>query len=86
MTAGLPEDARIMKALTGKQYGTDTRLLALIVDLLQMQMWARGGRRGSAPQSLYKAMSDIVTEEFGFDTPEEFEAARQRVIDNHEDE
>lgn len=86
LTSGLPDESRVMKQLTGNQYGIDTRLTALLVDLLQNYTWVRFGKKGSPPTSLYKIMSNTWKEEAGFETVEAFETAKQAILDRVKDE
>lgn len=86
LTSGLPDDARVIKSLTGIQYSIDTRMTALLIDLVQSYTWARFGKKGSQPISLYKAMSNTRRDDGGFETVEDFEAARQAILDSIKDE
>lgn len=81
LVAGLPEHSRTIKMLTGQQYGTTDRLLALIVDIMQSYIWVKGGKRGAQPQSLFREMTAVQSDSFGFDSVEEFEAARRAILE-----
>ena len=80
---GLPEQSRTMRAITGQQFETTDRLIALVIDLMQNYIWLRGGKKGTQPQSLFRGMASIRTDEFGFDSAEEFERARQEIIEGN---
>lgn len=81
LTEGLPESSRVMKAVTGQSYETNTRLMALIIDMIQNYIWLRLGKQGDEPQSLYKVMTTKNdTESYGFDSVEDFNNARQAIL------
>lgn len=77
--AGLPEGSRTVMRESGIQAGPETALLAVIADLLGALLWKLAGARGEIPKSIYSALGQ-VREQGGFDTPEEFEAARERIL------
>ena len=84
LTFGLPEESRIMKALSGMKYSIDRMLIAVIADKLSLLWWAKtvdGQKNQNRPKSFVDILignvkkeesKDIIT----FNTPEEFEAYR----------
>ena len=85
LAAGLPEDARIRKKMSGRTCGIDTLILAQIVDLLRWFQWARteDGRKGqNHPESLFLKLAEPPAEKKdpgGFRTPEDFMAAYKKA-------
>lgn len=87
LSAGLRENSRCRMALSKMKVTTDTFLLAAAVDKLALLVWSKSedARRGrNRPQSLVRAImgeaprehSDILS----FDSGEDFEAARARIL------
>lgn len=87
LAAGLRDDSRCKMALSDTRVKTEHILLAAIVDRLSILLWsqskdARHGR--NRPKSIVqtilssgKADSSVIA----FDTAEDFEAARQRIVE-----
>jgi len=85
LACGLPEDARIRRAMSGRTVPTQTLLMAAIVDRLSLLVWAQSedGRRGiNRPNSLVEAMTaPLHTEDVqGFSSAEAFERERERIL------
>ena len=87
LASGLRENSRIKMIMTGTKVETDTALLAAAVDRLSMLVWAK---TKDAPKGRNKPKSILgyLTKEertqsddlMAFDTAEDFEAARKRII------
>lgn len=89
LTFGLPEESRIMKALSGMKYSIDRMLIAVIADKLSLLWWAKtvdGQKNQNRPKSFVDILignvkkeesKDIIT----FNTPEEFEAYRVELVE-----
>ncbi len=89
LTFGLPEESRIMKALSGMKYSIDRMLIAVIADKLSLLWWAKtvdGQKNQNRPKSFVDILignvkkeesKDIIT----FNTPEEFEAYRAELVE-----
>lgn len=93
LAAGLPEDSRCMRRLTGQAVPAQTLMLAQIIDNLRWLVWAQteDARHGrNRPDSLVEKLTEIGNEKNhppggpgtgkpgGFATPEEFLAAYAR--------
>lgn len=89
LTFGLPDESRIMKALSGMKYSIDRMLIAVIADKLSLLWWAKtvdGQKNQNRPKSFVDILignvkkeesKDIIT----FNTPEEFEAYRAELVE-----
>ena len=87
LAAGLRDDSRCKMALSGTRVKTEHILLAAIVDRLSILLWSRSKEakhRKNRPKSIVqmmlssgKADSSVIA----FDTAEDFEAARQRIVE-----
>ncbi len=84
LAAGLPESSRINKAITGRNMSVDTMLRAVIADRLGILVWlkTKDGQKGrNRPESFVDLLNGTrENETAGFDSPEAFEAERQRII------
>ena len=86
LASGLRENSRIKMIMAGSEVEKDTMLLAAAVDRLSMLVWAKtkDSKTGrNKPKSILSMMlksepkkDDVMT----FDTAEEFEAARRKII------
>lgn len=85
LSVGLRDDSRIKREMLGTSASLDTMLLAAAVDRLSYLQWYQtedAQHRRGRPQSVLnvilgnKQENDIV----GFDSAEEFEAARKQII------
>lgn len=87
LASGLRDNSRIMMKISGMQVSPETALMAAAVDRLSLLFWAKtkDAESGSnRPESILakltgeneKKDSDLQS----FDTAEEFEAARQRIL------
>ena len=84
--AGLSDDSRIKRELTGQKHPVETILLSHIADSLQMLVWFKtkdGQHNRNRPKSiLQEIMKDPESDKYmAFDSPEEYEAARRKIIE-----
>ena len=87
LACGLRDDSRIKLELLGERYSVETLLLAGILDRLSILVWQRteDGQNGTnRPLSIIEKLSPgkktEPDEPVVFDSPEEYEAARARII------
>lgn len=77
LVSGLREESRIGRKLSGRKASTEAVLLANIIDLLSVVF----ADKGKKPEPIAKLfIEEVNTASKGFDTPEEFEKARERII------
>lgn len=86
-SCGLRDDARIKLALAGVRYPLDTLLNVLTYDAVSWLRWSQSKVAhdgGEPPERLYNKLLGIndtgKTEIMTFDTPEAFEAAREKAM------
>ena len=82
---GLPEDSRIKRLISGSNYDINALLIAICADHLATLVWSKtkdAAKGRNRPESLYKKMTEKKKEPElkGFNSPEAFEAYRQRLI------
>ena len=83
LAAGLPEDSRSKKAVTGRKVSIDTMLRAVIADRLGLLVWLKtkdGAKGRNRPESFVELLTGAASHAQGFDSPEAFEAERARII------
>lgn len=86
LSAGLHDDSRIKMRITGRQVSTDMIISAAIVDRLSLLVWMQtkdGANNRNRPESILARLTQDRTEHgdiVGFDTVEEFEAERARIL------
>lgn len=85
LAAGLGPDSRIAMSLTGKKLRTDTMLLATIADSLRFIAWSKttDGQNGrNKPKSILLALTEpkVPDDTVIYDSPEDFEAERARLL------
>lgn len=87
LACGLPPDSRIKKLLSGSAVSTSELMQAAMIDRLSVLVWgqtkdAQKGR--NKPQMLVELLTKQQTASNSsiavYDTPEAFEAARQRAM------
>lgn len=70
-------------AISGQRYDNETLLLAAILDQLRLIVWTKSKKGAKKPESIYKAMTEPEKakkpEIMVFDSPEDFERARQAL-------
>ena len=84
LSAGLRGDSRIIMEMTGADLSKTDLILTAIADYLALILWSKtkdGHKNRNRPKSIRELFSkkkenDIV----GFDSPEEFERARQAIL------
>lgn len=81
-SAGLREDSRIKKKIRGTKVSFTEEALARFYDLFHVFALAQCGVEDE-PESLLDYFNDELRPKktVGFDTPEEYEAARRRIIE-----
>ena len=84
--AGLPDDSRIKRELAGVKLKTDALLLAQIADALNILVWFKtedGHRNVNRPKSILQSLMEDDTQKYmEFDSIEEYEAARKRIMES----
>lgn len=85
LSAGLRENSRIKTKLSGTEADLDTRLKAVIADGVNWLVWAQtedGAKNRNKPASILAAVlgEDTARKNVGFDSPEDFEAARKAIL------
>ena len=58
LAAGLPRTSRVKMKMAGMKLTIDQTLMALILDDLNLMMWAKSKRHGSKPKSVYKLLTE----------------------------
>lgn len=82
LAVGLRDNSRIKMKIIGERVDINTQLLAAIVDRLSILIWQKteDGHKGrNRPVSILESFSK-PKEDFGFDTIDEFEAERKRIL------
>lgn len=82
---GLSDESRIKLKMTGKKVGTDTQLLALILDGVNWLVWSKtedAERNINQPDSMFDRLmgSSQSSNNVGFETADDFEAARAKIL------
>ena len=83
--AGLPDDSRVKRSITGRKVTNEITLLATIADILNILAWqnTKDGQRGSnKPKSILQSLTEDVEEYEAFDSIEAYEAARAKIMEN----
>lgn len=83
LVCGLPEESRVVRKLTGRNYTTEQMLLASAVDRLSLLWWAQtkdGHKNRNRPKLIVEMMQKKEPEIKSFDSAEDFEAERKRII------
>jgi hypothetical protein len=82
LAAGLGEDTRIKRKISGSAVSSACALLAMIVDRLSLLIWLRTG--GDRPQMIAERMISGETPQeadiCSFASAEDFEAERSRIL------
>lgn len=90
LASGLRDGSRIKMAMSGATIGSDTALLAAAVDRLSLLVWSKtkdAEKNRNKPKSMLAMLlkDDRPKDDLEkFDTAEEFEAARKRIIQGGE--
>lgn len=89
LASGLGQNSRIMQALTGAPADLQTILLALVADAVRVLVWqnTRDGAEGrNQPKSILAAITGEQNRQTeGFDSAEDFERWRQRMLGGETD-
>ena len=87
LACGLSTDSRIKRMLNGQRWPINTQLIALATDRLGELVWTKtkDAQRGrNRPKSILRMLLEDPRknepESLAFDSPEEFERARQAII------
>lgn len=87
LASGLRENSRIRMIMAGSRMDDKTALLAAAVDRLSMLVWAKtkDAQKGrNRPRSIFEALTEETKKPADdlvlFDSAEDFEAARQKII------
>lgn len=85
LVCGLPSDSRVLKAISGKEWTIDQMLLAQATDRLSLLWWAKtkdGQKNRNRPQMFTQMLMNTQEEpkQMGFDSAEDFEEMRARII------
>lgn len=80
---GLSDDSRIKRKMSGNKVSIDTQLRALILDGISLLVWsktedAENGR--NQPKSYYEFLMGKEESNEGFESVEDFEAARAQIL------
>lgn len=83
--AGLPEDSRIKRKMSGQKQTAQVLLLSCIADSLRTLVWfqTKDGQRGiNRPPSILSEIMDEKEEYSAFDSIEAYEAARKKIMED----
>ena len=83
LACGLPSGSRIKQIISGQKIPIETMLLAIIADGINFIAWTKteDAKRGkNRPKSIFEALTGKESEATGFNSIEEFEAARAKLI------
>lgn len=81
---GLGRDSRLQMKIANTKLTLSESVECLIFDALKVLIWFKtkdGENNINRPASLFKELSEVETKEQGFDTPEEYEAEKQRILE-----
>ena len=88
LACGLRDESRIKQKINGTSVPVNTMLLAYAVDRLGILIWQRtkdGAHGRNKPESIVEMLMNTgkqkITQVDAFDTPEEFEEARTRILE-----
>ena len=87
LAAGLPDDSRIKRKISGQKVTTEIMLLANIADSLQLLVWSKtkdGQHNRNRPKSIVEALvkEEEPSKYASFDSIEAYEAARKRIMES----
>lgn len=85
LVSGLRADSRVKMAINGAKVPTDTLLIAMIYDKLNLWIWGHtkdGSKKRNPPKSLVELLAhkEKKQDHESFETGEDFDAARRRII------
>ena len=87
LAAGLSDDSRIKRKISGQKVKTEIMLLANIADSLQLLVWSKtkdGQHNRNRPKSIVEALvkEEEPSKYASFDSIEAYEAARKRIMES----
>lgn len=80
---GLPSNSRIKRIINGQKDINDTMLLAIIADGVRWLMWSKtkdAEKNRNMPASIFEQLTGEEKSNTGFNSAEEFEAARAKLL------
>lgn len=83
--SGLSRNSRIKRKMAGQSECVETLLLASIADSLRILVWFQsedGQNNTNRPESILGLLTDKGDDAEGYDTIEEYEAARKRIMES----
>lgn len=89
LAAGLKQDARVYKKISGIKYNLDSLLLATIADRVTVLQWIiiqmLGGDAGRMPEAIFDQMISgqsvkLQKNTLSFSSGAEYEAAREKIL------
>ena len=83
LACGLREESRIKMKILGQKASPDTLILSAIYDRVGLLLWSltKDGQRGrNRPKSLFRDFFSDEKEERAFDSVEDFNETRQRML------
>ncbi len=85
LACGLPEDARIIRKIIKQKVPTNTLLLMAVIDSIrdleyQYVVSHSKKKKLQRPKSLLSTLQEKQTEVASYDTEEEYEAAKRRIV------
>ena len=85
LACGLPSGSRIVRKISGSNYDLQTLMTASILDYLAILVWFQtkdGHKNRNRPKSYVQILTGKKEEpkERSYASPEEFEAARKRIL------
>ena len=79
LTIGLRDDSRVKRAINNQHEVSDNTLLSLLIDLFTIYIYKQSKKNSSDfPEPILKKV--LPLENFGFDTIEEFELQRIKIL------
>lgn len=85
LAAGLPDESRSMRKITGRRLTLTEELLAAILDGVNLLLWQRtkdGAYNRNRPESILEKLTEKPKEKdtVGFASGEDFERAKQAIL------
>lgn len=80
---GLPSNSRIKRIINGQKDINDTMLLAIIADGVRWLRWSKtedASKNRNMPESIFERLTGEEKSDTGFNSAEEFEAARAKIL------
>ena len=85
LACGLPEDARMIRKMTNQKISTDKLLMMACIDAVrdfhyQYVVAHSKKKKPQRPKSLLSVLQEKKKEVVGYDSEEEFEAAKRKIL------